>query len=102
MKKCDGGEVGVNGSVTASSLVKILKSIYAHDHMFVDLGAGNGRVILAALATGANSAVGFELPDNNSYSLLFCAARRMLQTNLGGITVDWSRAEWTPRRVRVT
>ena len=50
MKKCgdgaDGGEVGVNGSVTASSLVKILKTIYAHDHMFVDLGGGNGRVII--------------------------------------------------------
>jgi hypothetical protein len=103
MKKCgdgaDGGMVGVNGSVTASSLVKILKSIHAHDHVLVDLGAGDGRVMLAALAVGADTAVGFELPENSSYKLLFCAARRMVQRNLQGIPADWSRAEWTPRDI---
>lgn len=103
MKRCgdgaDGGGIGVNGSVTASSLVTILNSIHAHDNILVDLGAGDGRVILAALTVGANKAVGFELPENSSYRLLFCAARRMLQNNLKGVPVDWSRAEWTPRDI---
>lgn len=31
---------------------------------FVDLGAGDGRVLAAALVLGAKSAVGYELPDN--------------------------------------
>jgi hypothetical protein len=103
MKKCgdgaDGGGVGVNGSVRASSLFKILEKIHARDHVFLDLGAGDGRVMLAALAIGADTAVGFELPENSSYKLLFCAARRMLQTRLEQIAVDWSRAEWTPRDI---
>jgi predicted RNA methylase len=70
MKKCgdgaDGGVLGVYGSVNASSLVKILKSIHAHGHILVDLGAGDGRVMLAAMAVGADTALGFELPENTS------------------------------------
>lgn len=103
IKKCgdgaDGGGVGVNGSVTAASLFKILASIHARDHTFVDLGAGDGRVILAALAIGSDTAIGFELPQNNSYRVLFCAARRMLQTALERVPIDWSRAEWIPRDI---
>ena len=100
----DGGVIGLNGSVTASSLVKILRLIHARDHVLVDLGAGDGRVILSAMAVGSDKAVGFELPLNNSYKILFLAARRKLQQNSGGIPfvqvqVDWSRAEWTPRDV---
>jgi RsiW-degrading membrane proteinase PrsW (M82 family) len=55
--------------------------------------------VLAALAVGADSALGFELPENTSYKLLFCAARRLVQEKLQGIPADWSRAEWTPRDI---
>ena len=105
MKKCsdgaDDGVVGFNGSVTASSLVKILNSIHAPRHNFVDLGAGAGRVILAALAIGANTSVGVELPENVSQTILFRSARHMLQSKLEVEGVDWSRAEWTPRDINL-
>jgi predicted RNA methylase len=72
----------LNGSVTASSVAKILNSIHVPRHAFVDLGAGDGRVILSALAMGANKAVGFDFPENLSHGVLFCAARHMLQSRL--------------------
>jgi len=39
----------------------------------VDLGAGDGRVLAAALVLGAQSAVGFELPGNNAQKFVFDA-----------------------------
>ena len=103
VRKCgdsaDGAVVGLNGSVTASSLVKILNSIHVPGHAFADLGAGDGRVILSALAMGANKAVGFELPENLSHCVLFCAARHMLQSRLQVEGVDWALAEWTARDI---
>ena len=84
-RKCgdgaDGGGTGVDGSVNSSSLIKNLNSLHVRNaDVFLDLCARDGRVILAALAMGANTSFGFELPQNISYSLLFNAAQSMLQT----------------------
>ena len=39
----------------------------------VDLGAGDGRVLAAALVLGAKSAVGYELPGNIAQKFVFDA-----------------------------
>jgi predicted nicotinamide N-methyase len=39
----------------------------------VDLGAGDGRVLAAALVLGAQSAVGYQLPGNIAQKLVFDA-----------------------------
>ena len=100
-RKCgdgaDGGGTGVNGSVNSSGLIKNLNSLHVRNaDVFLDLGSGDDRVILAALAMGANTSFGFELPQNISYSLLFNAAQSMLQTRSSREPVDWSRGPWTP------
>jgi hypothetical protein len=43
----------------------------------------------AALAVGADTALGSELPENTSYKLLFCAARRLVQEKLQGIDPEF-------------
>lgn len=41
---------------------------------FLDIGAGDGKPIAAAVAYGASSAQGFELPENQANAFIFKAA----------------------------
>jgi hypothetical protein len=66
-KACDGGDgktVGFGGSLRPKSLAEILTLMKIEGKRVVDLGAGDGRVLTAALVLGAQSAVGYELPGN--------------------------------------
>lgn len=64
---------GVNGSIRADGLVKILLRMRVKDKHVLDLGAGEGRVLLAAWLAGANRASGYELPANVPYARVFQA-----------------------------
>ena len=44
----------------------------------VDLGAGEGRVLAAALALGARSAVGYDLPGNAAQKFVLDAVMKMM------------------------
>ena len=46
---------GVNGSIRADGLVKILLRMRVKDKHVLDLGAGEGRVLLAAWLAGCGS-----------------------------------------------
>ena len=70
----DGGVEGVNGSVSPLSLHRILTLLRIHGRRLVDLGAGEGRVLVAAIACGALKAFGHELPANRGHWHVFKAA----------------------------
>ena len=76
-KRCsggaDGGVVGMNGSVRATCLVRALQALRVQGKELVDFGAGDGRVLLAAIASGASKAAGYELPDNSAHQFVFDA-----------------------------
>ena len=68
--------IGVNGSVRADGLVRILLRMRVQDKHVLDLGAGEGRALLAAWLAGAARASGYELPANRPYSWVFEAVCR--------------------------
>jgi hypothetical protein len=64
---------GLNGSLRAKGLVSILLRMGVKDKTVVDLGAGDGRVLLAAWLAGAERASGYELPANRTHAYVFRA-----------------------------
>ena len=70
---CDGKAVGFGGSLRPKSLGDILKLMKIVGKRVVGLGAGDGRVLAAALVLGAQSAVGCELPGNIAQKFVFDA-----------------------------
>jgi len=59
----------------------------------VDLGAGEGRVLAAALALGALSAVGYELPGNSAQQFVLDAVmKRMISSSfaLESFNCQWN------------
>ena len=105
-KRCsggaDGGVVGLNGSVRATCLVRMLRALKLEGSLFVDFGAGDGRVLLAAMAIGALKALGYELPDNRAHRFVFDAVVQKLvldDTDIVSTDVTWSCAEWRPQDI---
>ena len=67
----DGGVMGVNGSLTSGKLTMVLKMAGVKGKHFIDMGAGDGRVILAAKLLGAIISEGYELPGNRAHQGVF-------------------------------
>ena len=79
---CDGKAFGFGGSLSPKSLSAILCTMKIVGKRVVDLGAGEGRVLAAALALGALSAVGYELPGNSAQQFVLDAVmKRMISSS---------------------
>ena len=68
---------GLNGSIRPNGLVDILLRMGVDGENFTDLGAGDGRPVLAALLAGATSAIGYELPVNAGHEYVFKAVCKL-------------------------
>lgn len=68
---------GLNGSIRPTGLVDILLRMGVKDEDFADLGAGDGKPVLAALLAGARSAIGYELPVNAGHEHVFNAVCKL-------------------------
>ena len=64
----------ISGSLTPDSLFKVLRIADVHGSSFMDIGAGDGKPLAVAVACGASSAHGFELPENRANAFIFKAA----------------------------
>jgi hypothetical protein len=85
---CDGKHVGFGGSLSPKSMALVVRAMNIFGSNFVDFGAADGRAMLAAWSAGANSVVGFELPDNKAQKLVFDAVLARLPHRA------ISRAKW--------
>jgi hypothetical protein len=74
--------IGLNGSLRAGGLVDILLRMRVKDMHVLDLGAGDGRVLLAALLAGAGKASGYELVRHSPHKsdIVFHRYTRRIQT----------------------
>jgi hypothetical protein len=84
---CDGSVGGgFNGSLSSGDVGKVLSAMRLEDRTFVDLGAGDGRVIMAACASFRDChAVGFELPHNDGHRVVFEAAMKKWTARTGEV-----------------
>ncbi len=93
----------MNGSIRAACLVRMLHALNIKGREVVDFGAGDGRVLFAAIAGGASKAIGFELPENKAHKFVFDAVRKKLtsadKVALPSNGSTWSDAEWFPRDI---
>jgi hypothetical protein len=88
--------IGLNGSLRAGGLVEILLRMRVKDKHVLDLGAGDGRVLLAALLAGAGKASGYELPANWPHEYVFqavCQGQRVPTE----VHPRAARRRWLPR-----
>lgn len=69
-----GNVKGVSGSLTPDSLYKVMTVANVYGSNFMDIGAGDGKPIAAAMVSGAKTAHGFELPENRANAFIFKAA----------------------------
>ena len=74
-----GNVKGISGSLTPGSMHKIFTAADVNGVNFLDIGAGDGKPIAAAVAYGASSAQGFELPENQANAFIFKAAIQFSQ-----------------------
>ena len=82
---CDGKCVGFGGSLSPKSLDQLFQAMNVFDCRFVDLGAGDGRVLVAVLvAGGAKSAVGYELPGNFAQKFIYSGVLSNLPRQVQG------------------
>ena len=77
-----GNVKGVSGSLTPDSLYKVLTVADVNETNVVDIGAGDGKPLAAAMAYGASSAHGFELPENQANAFIFKAAMSMIVNSM--------------------
>jgi hypothetical protein len=80
----------------------MLHALDINGREIVDFGAGDGRVLFAAMAAGASRAVGFELHENKAHKFVFDAVcKRLASANTVVLPneVAWSDAEWFPRDI---
>ena len=94
----DGGSEGLSGSVCAKGYTMIFRHLGVDRKMVVDFGAGDGRMLLAAIAAGASEAIGYELPGNASRKYLFDAVQKRLKENFPEGFL-WDKAEWIGRSI---
>ena len=71
MGGCDGRSCGCNGSLAPIWLSRVFEMLGIFGQRLVDLGAGEGRVLVAALVCGAHNVLGYELPENQGSKYLF-------------------------------
>jgi hypothetical protein len=82
---CDGKCVGFGGSLSPRSLDHLFQAMNVFGCRFVDMGAGDGRVLVAVLAAGgACSAVGYELPENAAQKFVYTGVLSTLPRQLNG------------------
>ena len=89
----EGGSEGFTGSVRAMGYKRIFKHLGIDGNMVVDLGAGDGRMLMAAIAGGASKALGYELPGNASRKCVFDAVQKRLNEKFPE-RFPWDNAEW--------
>ena len=75
----EGDSEGLSGSVRAKAYRMIFGYLGVNGNMVVDCGAGDGRMLLAAIAGGASKAIGYELPGNASRKCLFDAVQKKIK-----------------------
>lgn len=90
----DGGVVGVNGSLSVMSLFCILQIMGIKGRRLVDMGGGEGRVLISAMACGADCAFGYELPDNMAHKFVFDAALTQMARHCPDQSVLLHNAQW--------
>ena len=95
----DGGVFGLNGSINPLSLHTVLKEMGIVGQNVVDFGAGQGRVVVAAMLLGASGSFGVEHPQNTNHQLVFNAVRKLM-TDLGlNPSLLLSNATWQPEDI---
>jgi hypothetical protein len=77
-----GNVKGISGCLTPGSLHKVLTVADVYGLNFMDIGAGDGKPMAAAMACGASSAYGFELPENQANKFIFKAALSRISDSL--------------------
>jgi hypothetical protein len=96
--------LGMNGNWNARSVGQVLTALRVKDSVFLDLGAGDGRVLFAATHMGASHAVGYELPENKGHSYVFEAIRktigveRRIDRKVSYLMEDFEKIKWTDER----
>ena len=80
---------GFSGSLTAESLLRVLNAGNVFGSHFLDIGAGVGRPLSAAIALGASSVHGFELPLNQSHLYIFEASIKEISQSLYFKPIDF-------------
>jgi predicted RNA methylase len=80
---------GFSGSLTAESLLRVLNAGNVFGSHFLDIGAGVGRPLSAAIALGASSVHGFELPLNQSHRYIFEASIKEISQSLYFKPIDF-------------
>ena len=80
---------GFNGTLNATSLASIFAFLDIYGKNFVDLGAGEGRVLVSAMACGAGSAIGYELIQNRAHKYVFDAVLSRVQGVKSSIGATW-------------
>jgi predicted RNA methylase len=69
----DGKNDGFGGSVNANGLLRIFNASELKGQRLVDIGIGTGLVAASAIAYGADSAYGHDLPANYTQAEIFDA-----------------------------
>ncbi len=69
----DGKNDGFGGSVNANGLFRIFNASKLKGQRLVDIGIGTGLVAASAIAYGADSAYGYDLPANYTQAEIFDA-----------------------------
>ena len=77
-----GNTRGISGSLTPCSLFKVLSAVDVYGRNILDIGAGTGVVLAAALTSGASKAQGIELPENQANQYIFHAAMSQISRNV--------------------
>lgn len=80
-----GSTEGTGGSINPLGMVRIFRAMRIQGRNFVDMGAGDGRVLAAAAACGAHAGWGCELPVNAGCIMIFNALMDMMAMKMPGI-----------------
>lgn len=101
MGGCDGRSRGFNGSLTPIWLFRVFQMLGIFGQRLVDLGAGEGRVLIAALVCGADRVLGYELPENRGSKNLFDSVLKTMDRNNDDPDPLYytNRASWQPRDI---
>ena len=80
------------------SLFLLFQAIGLRGRNVVDLGAGEGRVLAAAIKFGAKSVVGYELPENSAHKFVYDAVLRRIFSGID-FNLMASVAKWLPKDI---
>lgn len=101
MGGCDGRCAGLNGSISPRSLSAVFLILGIEGQRLVDLGAGEGRVLAAALACGADRVFGYELPENGACKYVLDAVLNRMDASSNNPETSYfsNRASWIPQNI---